>query len=111
MVVVRSDRCEDMFMAWIAPNSQHILDIDALSLLPEPGARPTALVPEPGDDSGRHDPGPEPTWNESWYFDAVSDDGTLGLYTRLGRVPNQDMCIYTAAIVGPGRPAIMLVNY
>ena len=111
MVVVRSDRGDDMFMAWIARNAQQILDLDALSLLPEPGARPAALTPAADDDAGRHEPGPEPTWNESWYFDAVSDDGTLGLYTRLGRVPNQDMCIYTAAIVGPDRPAIMLVNY
>ena len=111
MVVVRSDRGDDMFMAWIARNAQQIIDLDALSLLPEPGAKPPALAPDPADDAGRHTPGPEPTWNESWYFDAVSDDGTLGLYTRLGRVPNQDLCIYTAAIVGPGRPAIMLVNY
>lgn len=110
MVVVRSDRGDDMFMAWIARNAQQILDLDALSLLPEPGAKLAALVPEMGDDSGRHTAGPEPLWNESWYFDAVSNDGTLGLYTRLGRVPNQGVAIYTAAIVGPDRPAIMLVN-
>lgn len=111
MVVVRSDRGDDMFMAWIARNAQQILDLDALSLLPEPGAKLAALVPEMGDDSGRHTAGPEPLWNESWYFDAVNDGADLGVYTRLGRLPNQDSCVYTVAIVRPGQPAIMLVDY
>ena len=43
--------------------------------------RPPALRPEP-EDEGRHAPGPEPLWNESWYFDAVSDSGDLGVYVR-----------------------------
>jgi len=66
------------------------------------------LRPEPADE-GRHEPGPEDVWNESWYFDAVSDDGTLGVYTRLGRLPNRDIALVTAAIVGPGRPAVLAV--
>jgi hypothetical protein len=67
------------------------------------------LRPEPVDE-GRHEPGPEDLWNESWYFDAVSDDGTLGVYTRLGRLPNQEIALVTAAIVGPARPAVMVVR-
>ena len=67
------------------------------------------LRPEP-DDEGRHAPGVEDLWSESWYFDGVSDDGTLGVYTRLGRLPNQGVAIVTAAIVGPGRPAVMVVR-
>jgi hypothetical protein len=67
------------------------------------------LRPEP-EDEGRHQPGPEPLWNESWYFDAVSDDASLGLYLRLGRLPNQGLSLYTAAICGPGRPSIMVVD-
>jgi hypothetical protein len=110
MVVVRTDRGDDMFMTWLERNAQQILDLDALSLLPEPGSgRPPALRPEP-EDEGRHDPGPEALWNESWYFDAISDAGELGLYVRLGRVPNEDLCLYTACICGPGRPSIMLVD-
>ena len=67
------------------------------------------LRPEPVDE-GRHEPGPEDLWNESWYFDAVSDDGALGVYTRLGRLPNQEIALVTAAIVGPARPAVMVVR-
>jgi len=67
------------------------------------------LRPDPADE-GRHQPGAEELWNESWYFDAVSDDGTLGIYTRLGRLPNQNLALITAAIVGPARPAVLVVH-
>src|SRR5690349_16688246 len=67
------------------------------------------LRPESADE-GRHAPGTEDLWSESWYFDGVSDDGTLGVYTRLGRLPNQEVAIVTAAIVGPSRPAVMIVR-
>ena len=32
-------------------------------------------------------PAPRQLWNESWYFDAVSEDGELGVYVRIGRLP------------------------
>jgi hypothetical protein len=110
MVVERTDRGDDMFMACLERNAQQILDLDCLSLLPDPDtSTPEPLRPEP-EDEGRHEPGPEPLWNESWYFDLVSDDGQLGVYTRLGRLPNQDACLHTTAICGPRRPAVMLVD-
>ena len=110
MVVERTERGDDMFMTWLARNAQQILDLDALDLLPEPSAAmPAALQPDPADE-GRHAHGAEGSWNESWYFDAVSDDGQLGMYTRIGRVPNQGVALFTASIVGPGRPSIMLVD-
>jgi hypothetical protein len=110
MVTVRTERGDDMFMAWLARNAQQVLDLDALALLPEPNAgRPPALQPSPADE-GRHAPGADVLWNESWYFDAISDSGDLGLYVRLGRVPNHGVCLYTACICGPGRPSIMLVD-
>ena len=71
--------------------------------------RTPPLRPEPADE-GTHDPGPEELWNESWYFDAISDDGGLGVYHRIGRLPNTDACLVTACIVRPGEPAIMLVD-
>jgi hypothetical protein len=89
---------------------QQIVDLDSLSLLPEPGAKPAPLMPATVDE-GLHAPGVEPLWNESWYFDAVSASGDLGLYVRLGRLPNQDTCVYTASIVRPGKPSIMIVDY
>ncbi len=109
MVVVQTERGDEMFMTSLARNAQQILDLDALSLLPEPSSSPVApLRPSPSDEA-THEPGPEALWNESWYFDAVSDDGSLGVYVRLGRLPNQGISLYTAAICGPGRPAVMLV--
>ena len=110
MVVVRTDRGDDMFMAWLARNAQQAIDLDALALLPDPSdGRPPALRPAP-EDEGTHEPGAEATWNESWYFDVVSDDASIGAYVRIGRLPNQDVALYTAAIVGPGRPAVMVVD-
>jgi hypothetical protein len=110
MMVERTERGDQMFMTWLERNAQQILDLDALSLLPEASsAAPVPLRPE-APDEGRHPAGPEPLWNESWYFDAVSDDQSLGVYVRLGRLPNQGISLYTAAICGPGRPSIMLVD-
>jgi len=110
MVVERTERGDEMFMTWLARNAQQVLDLDALSLLPQAGGPPPApLRPQPQDE-GRHSPGPEPLWNESWYFDAVSHDGSLGVYVRLGRLPNQGVCLYTACVCGPDRPSIMLVD-
>jgi hypothetical protein len=110
MVVERTERGDEMFVTWLARNAQQVLDLNALSLLPEPGGPPPAPLRPPPRDEGQHAPGPEPLWSESWYFDAVSDDGTLGVYVRLGRLPNQGVCLYTACLCGPGRPSTMLVD-
>ena len=37
-------------------------------------------TPVPASAGGRHQPGPEPRWNESWYFDWAQPDGSLGGY-------------------------------
>ena len=110
MVVERTKRGDDMFMAVLERAAQMAIDLNALDLLPEPDAGANAsLRPEPADE-GTHEPGPEPLWNESWYFDAISDDGELGFYHRIGRLPNTDACLLTTCIVRPGEPAIMLVD-
>jgi hypothetical protein len=109
MIVERTDRGDEMFMASFSRAATQALDLDSLALLPEPGGRPPALQPAP-DDEARHAPGGEALWNESWYFDAVSDDEQVGMYARLGRLPNQRIALYTACICGPGRPSIMLVD-
>jgi hypothetical protein len=108
VVVERTDRGDDMLMAVLARVCQQILDLDALDLLP-PQARPAALRPEPSDE-GRHSPGPEPLWNESWYFDAVDATGSLGVYVRMGLHPNDGRCFYAASIVRPGHPTLMVVD-
>lgn len=70
----------------------------------------TSLRPDPGDE-GPHGPGPEQLWGESWYFDAVSDDGTLGVWVRLGLYPNLGVAWYTALVCGPDRPTVAVVDY
>ncbi len=111
MLVERTERGDDMFLTTLARYAQQVLDLDALELLPEPGSgRPPALEPEPHDE-GCHTPGPEELWNESWYFDAVADDGLTGVYTRLGLYPNLGVCWFTAFICGPRRPALAIVDY
>ncbi len=110
MIVVRTERGDDMFMTWLARNAQQAIDLEAVSLLPEPNTTRLAPLRPEAADEGRHPPGPEAMWNESWYFDGVSDDGRLGVYVRLGRLPNQDLALYTACVCGPGRASIMLVD-
>jgi hypothetical protein len=58
-----------------------------------------------------HAPGPEPFWNESWYFDFVDPDGTLGGYVRIGLYPNLGVCWYWACVVGEGRKLVTVVDH
>jgi thiamine kinase-like enzyme len=111
MLVERTERGDEMFMTTLARHAQHVLDLDAIELLPAPGSvRQPALRPQP-EDEGRHPPGPEQLWNESWYFDAVSPDGRLGAYVRLGLYPNLDRCWYTAFVCGPDRPTVAVIDF
>jgi Phosphotransferase enzyme family len=111
MLVERTERGDEMFVVTLARYAQQILDLDALELLPAPGSgRPPALRPEPTDE-GRHTPGPEQLWNESWYFDVVADDGRTGVYTRLGLYPNLGVAWLTAFVCGPDRPTVAIVDF
>jgi hypothetical protein len=111
MLVERTDRGDEMFLVTLARYAQQILDLDALELLPEPGSgRPPALRPQPSDE-GRHAPGPEQLWNESWYFDAISEDGRIGVYTRLGLYPNLGVSWLTAFVCGPQRATVAVVDF
>lgn len=109
MIVERTDRGDEMFMTLFKRVCQQILDLGSLDSLPAPGAAPAALQPQAGDE-GAHQPGIEPFWNESWYFDAVGQDKT-GVYVRLGSVPNQDHCFFSVAVVRHGQPAVMVTDY
>ncbi|WP_040863559.1 DUF7064 domain-containing protein [Nocardia niigatensis] len=109
MVVVRTDRGDDMFMALLERVCRQISDLGALELLPDQGSAPAPLQPDAADERP-HSTGSEPLWNESWYFDAVTDNADTGVYARLGRLPNQDESLVTVSVVRAGRPAVMLVD-
>src|SRR5579862_6230845 len=61
-------------------------------------------------DEDLHEPGPEQLWNESYYFDFTTPDGSIGGYVRLGLYPNWGRAWYWACIVRPGQPAIVLAD-
>ena len=110
MLVERTDRGDDMFMTTLARHAQQALDLGADELLPAPGTgRPAALRPDAADE-GRHAPGPEELFNESWYFDVSAEDGSLGAYVRIGLYPNLGVAWYTAFVCGPGRPTVAVVD-
>ena len=111
MLVVRTERGDDMFMTTLARYAQQALDLDAVGLLPEAGAgRPAPLAPAAGDEE-RHEPAGEQLWNESYYFDAVSADGTIGAYARIGLYPNLGVAWYTAFVCGPNRATVAVVDF
>jgi hypothetical protein len=110
MVVQRTERGDRMFMTMLERACQQVLDLGSLDLLPVPGAAPAALQPQPQEEAP-HPQGVEPLWNESWYFDAVNDGGDVGVYVRLGNVPNQGTGVYSVAVVRPGLPTVMVTDY
>ena len=75
-------------------------------------AEPTdALLTDDPANEGRHTPDGERYWNESWYLDFVTDDGSLGGYVRTGLYPNLGVCWYWACVVGEGRPLVTLIDH
>lgn len=70
----------------------------------------TSHTPSPADEQ-RHAPGSEAWWNESWYFDFATTDGTLGGYVRLGLYPNQGAAWYWSCLVGEDRPLVTVVDH
>ena len=111
MLVQRTERGDEMFLVTLARHAQQVLDLDAIELLPEPGSgRPAALRPDPADEAP-HPAGSEELWNESWYFDAVSADEKLGVYTRLGLYPNLGVSWMTTFVCGPDRQTLALIDF
>lgn len=68
------------------------------------------MEPTPADE-GRHTPGPEPLWGESWYFDFAAPDGSVGGYVRLGLYPNLGVGWWWACVVGEGRPPVIVRDH
>ena len=113
MLVERTDRGDDMFMATFARHAQHAIDLASLDLLPREragAARRAPLAPQPVDE-GSHRPGDEHLWNESWYFDFTTTATGLAGYTRLGLYPNRGEAWVTLALVRAGGPTVRLVDF
>jgi len=62
-------------------------------------------------DELRHIPDDNPLWNESYYFDWFTNDGSLGGYIRIGFYPNLGTVWYWACVVGPDRKLITVVSH
>jgi Ecdysteroid kinase-like family len=110
MIVERTARGDDMFMAMLERASQQALDLESEQLLGDGSAVREPLRPAAADEQP-HAPGSEPLWNESWYFDAVRPDGGLGAWVRLGLYPNMTLSWFTALVCGPGRPTVAAVDF
>jgi Ecdysteroid kinase-like family len=109
MLVAQTDRGDDMFMVMLRRHCQHVLDTDALAVLPEPvAAEPLTPTVE---DEGPHESTDEPLWNESWYFDFVDKAQGVGGWLRLGRYPNQNTSWINGLLCGPDMPTFALVDY
>jgi hypothetical protein len=111
MLVERTARGDEMFMTMLARHAQHALDLDTLELLPAPSSGSAAPLQPASTDEGPHEPGPERLWNESWYFDFVNRDGTVGGYVRIGLYPNLNRCWYTAFVCRPGQPSVAVLDF
>ena len=66
-------------------------------------------TPSPADER-RHAPDDSLLWNESYYLDWFSEDGSLGGYIRIGFNPGLGTVWYWACLVGPGRPLVTVVS-
>ena len=55
----------------------------------------------------RHDAAADQLWQESWYADVVTADGSLAGYIRLGLYPNLGAAWWHLALVGPDRPVVV----
>ncbi|MGH7290126.1 MAG: phosphotransferase, partial [Myxococcota bacterium] len=109
MLVERTERGDQMFMTMIARHCEHVLDTDALAVLPAPST-PEPLQPN-ADDEGTHEPTDEALWNESWYFDFADPGQDVGGWVRLGLIPNQGHAWINALLCGPDMPTIAVLDF
>ncbi|ORB82745.1 phosphotransferase [Mycobacterium kansasii] len=108
MLVERTERGDRLFMTMLQRHCDHVLDTDALAILPA-AERPEPLRPSENDELA-HTPTDEPLWSESWYADFVDAPQGLGGWFRLGRIANQHTAWVHALLCGPGLPTVAVVG-
>jgi hypothetical protein len=109
MLVERTERGDAMFMTMLQRHCEHVLDADALAILPAPAVI-EPLCPS-RDDESAHTATDEPLWNESWYADFADAAHGLGGWIRLGLIPNQQTAWLHALLCGPGLPTVAVVDF
>jgi hypothetical protein len=109
MLVERTERGDAMFMTMLQRHCEHVLDTDALAILPAPAAV-EPLCPSTDDESA-HTPTDEPLWNESWYADFADAAQGFGGWIRLGLIPNQQTAWLHALLCGPDLPTVAVVDF
>ncbi|MDT5338074.1 MAG: hypothetical protein QOD90_3579 [Mycobacterium sp.] len=109
MLVERTERGDRMFMTMIARHCTHVLDLDAMAVLPAPST-PEPLQPNV-EDEGVHEPTDEALWSESWYFDFADPGQDVGGWLRLGLIPNQGHAWINALLCGPHIPTIAVLDF
>lgn len=109
MLVVQTERGDQMFLTMLDRHSSHVLDTGALEVLPQP-TQSQALQPDPADEAA-HTPGEEPLWNESWYWDFADPEQGIGGWIRLGLMPNQNVAWINALVCGPDIPTVACVDF
>ena len=112
MLVERTDRGDEMFMVMLQRHCQHVLDTDALAVLPDPSENPAAEPLSPAaNDEGPHAATDEPLWNESWYFDFADLGQGVGGWIRLGLYPNQRTAWINALLCGPDMSTVAINDF
>ena len=109
MLVERTERGDAMFMTMLQRHCEHVLDTDALAILPAPAAI-EPLCPS-NDDESAHTATDEPLWSESWYADFADAAKGFGGWLRLGLIPNQQKAWLHALLCGPGLPTVAVVDF
>jgi hypothetical protein len=109
MLVERTERGDAMFMTMLQRHCEHVLDTDALAILPAPAAI-EPLCPS-RDDESAHPATDEPLWNESWYADFSDAANGFGGWVRIGLIPNQQKAWLHALLCGPDLPTVAVVDF
>ncbi|MGH3558332.1 MAG: phosphotransferase, partial [Mycobacterium sp.] len=108
MLVERTERGDTMFMTLLQRHCEHVLDTDALAILPAPV--PVVPLCPTHDDESAHLATDEPLWNESWYADFTDAAQGFGGWIRLGLIPNQHTAWLHALLCGPDLPTVAVVD-
>src|SRR5271156_6590917 len=109
MLVERTERGDAMFMTMLQRHCEHVLDTDALAIVPAPA--PVEPLCPSTDDESAHTATDEPLWSESWYADFADAAQGFGGWLRLGLIPNQQTAWLHALLCGPDLPTVAVVDF